>query len=93
MKIALLVHSDSGDRVSVAEFADFCEYEEVHNISMAKIEDDLKIRDLGWLAWCSEKRRGKTELDFNAWRQQVTGVSITTEEAKIGPLERTQPIG
>jgi hypothetical protein len=93
MKIALSVTTTDGVRTSVAEFADFVKYEEIHNVSMAKIEDDLKVRDLAWLAWHSEKRRNVTSLEFHAWTETVEAISISTEEAKIGPLERTQPTG
>ena len=93
MKIALSITTADGTRISVAEFADFVKYEETHNVSMAKIEDDLKVRDLAWLAWHSEKRRKVTTLDFHAWTETVEGISISAEEGKIVPLASTQPTG
>jgi hypothetical protein len=94
VKFALLIHGTDGTpRKSVAEFADFIKFEEVHNISMAKIEDNLKVRDLAWLGWHSEKRRGKTALSFDAWIETVESIAIDSGEEPIVPLEKTQPTG
>jgi len=94
MKFALLVHGTDGKpRKSIAEFADFVKFEEVHNISMAKIEDDLKVRDLAWLAWHSEKRRQQTALTFDQWIETVESISMDSGEDRIVPLESTQPTG
>ena len=94
MKLALVVYNGEGEsRNSLAEFVDFVKYEEVHNVSMSKVEQDIKVRDLAWLAWHSEKRRNKTALDFNAWLEQVSNISLDAGEGTIVPLEMTQPTG
>lgn len=93
MKIALVVITPTERRKVVCEFADFVKYEEVHNVSMATIESNLKTRDLAWFAWHSEKRRGTTPLDFESWCGTVEGISIDTEDEKLGPLESSQAIG
>lgn len=93
MKIALVVKTAQGDRKAVCEFADFIKYEEVHNVSMATIETNLRTRDLAWFAWHSEKRRKVTTLDFDAWCETVEAISIDTEDEKLGPLESNQPTG
>lgn len=93
MKIALVVTTATERRKVVCEFADFIKYEEVHNVSMANIESNLKTRDLAWFAWHSEKRRKVTTLDFESWCETVEGISIDTEDEKLGPLESTQATG
>jgi len=94
MKLVLVVYDPQGEqRTAVAEFVDFVKYEEHHNISMSKVEQDIKVRDLAWLAWHSEKRRNKTALDFNAWLEQVSNISLDAGEGTIVPLEMTQPTG
>jgi len=93
MKIALQVVTKDGKRKVVCEFADFVKFEEVHNISMANIESNLKTRDLAWFAWHSEKRRKITTLDFDAWCETVDGINIDSEDEKLVPLESSQPTG
>lgn len=93
MKIALIVRTATGPRKALCEFADFVKYEEVHNISMANIESNLKTRDLAWFAWHSEKRRKLTTVDFDAWCETIDGIDIDTGEETIVPLESSQPTG
>jgi hypothetical protein len=59
---------------------------------MARIESDIKVRDLAWLAWHCEKRNKVTALEFDAWLETVEQISIEGEE-RIVPLESTQPTG
>ena len=95
MKLGLLVHANDGkQRLAVVQYADFCAFEEVHNCSMAKIEAEMKIRDLGWLAWHCEKRNKLHNLSFEVWREGVDMVSLgDSEDNKIVPLESSQPTG
>lgn len=94
MKLELSVEGNDGlKRVATAEFADFVKFEEVHNISMAKIEESLKVRDLAWLAWHSEKRRNKTALGFDDWCATIVSINIEMGGSEIAPLESPQPTG
>jgi hypothetical protein len=94
MKLVLMIWgTDDKERQCVAEFVDFVKYEEQHNISMSKVEQDIKVRDLAWLAWHSEKRRGNTQLNFDQWLETVSNISLDTGEGRIVPLEMTQPTG
>ena len=94
MKLALYIHAhDGGERECLAEFVDFVKYEEQHNVSMSKVEQDIKIRDLAWLAWHSEKRRGKPTLDFDKWLETIANIGVDSEAGRIVPLEKTPPTG
>lgn len=94
MKLVLWIHrSNDESQECVAEFVDFVKYEETHNVSMSKVEQDIKIRDLAWLAWHSEKRRNKTPLDFDKWLETVANISLDAGDGQIVPLEKTQPTG
>jgi hypothetical protein len=95
MKLGLTVHTHDGKkRTAVVQFADCVKYEEVHNISMSKVEEDMKIRDLAWLAWHCEKRNKLHSLDFDSWLETIENISIGNEsENVILPLESTQSIG
>jgi hypothetical protein len=93
MKIALIVRTTTESRKALCEFADFVKYEEVHNVSMANIETNLKTRDLAWFAWHSEKRRKVTALNFDDWCGTIEGIDIDTGEEPIVPLGSSQPTG
>ena len=93
MKIGLTVHGTDGKkRLAIVTFPDFIKYEEVHDVSMAKVEAQMRVRDLAWLAWQSEKRNKVTDLDFYAWTETVEIISAEGED-KIVPLEISQPTG
>ncbi len=93
MKLGLTVHGTDGKkRLAVVAFPDFVKYEEAHDVSMAKIEASMKVRDLAWLAWHCEKRNKVTALDFDAWLNTVEEIS-TGEDDTIVPLESSQPTG
>lgn len=94
MKLAIIVaHKDETDQTVIAEFADFIKYEEVHNVGLDKLMDNLRVRDIAWLAWHSQFRQKKTSLTWEEWPSTVAGVIIDTEEEKIVPLANSQPIG
>jgi hypothetical protein len=94
MKLGLTVHlGDGKERLAVVAFADFVKFEEVHNVSMAKVEAEMKVRDLAWLAWHCEKRNKVTDLPFDSWLDTVENITAAPEESKIVPLEKSQPTG
>ena len=94
MKLGLTVHGTDGKkRLAVVAFAAFVKYEETHNVSMAKVEAEMKVRDLAWLAWHCEKRNKVTALDFDAWLETVEEIGAAEGEERIVPLESTQPTG
>jgi hypothetical protein len=93
MKLGLTVHGTDGKkRLAVVAFADFVKYEEAHDVSMAKVEAEMKVRDLAWLAWHCEKRNKVTALGFDEWIDTVEQISAEGED-RIVPLESTQPTG
>jgi hypothetical protein len=93
MKLGLTVHGTDGKkRLAVVAFPDFVKYEEAHNVSMARVEAEMKVRDLAWLAWHCEKRNKVTALDFEGWIETVEQISAEGED-RIVPLESTQPTG
>ena len=94
MKLAVVVlGSDGKTRKACAEFADFVKFEEVHDISMVRIETNLKVRDLAWLTWHSEKRKSVTALEFDKWIETIENIEMDVEGGKIVPLESSQPTG
>jgi len=68
--------------------------ERTWNRSVAKLEEELRLTDIAWLAWHSEKRRGKTTEPFDpAWLNLVETVEIAEDEAGENPLDSAQSIG
>lgn len=93
MKLGLTVHGHDGKkRLAVVQFADFVKFEEVHNVSMAKVEAEMKVRDLAWLAWHCEKRNKLHTVDFDTWLNDVEEISAGGDNV-IVPLESSQPTG
>lgn len=93
MKLSLRVEYDGKEpEIVVAVFADFCVFEETHQRSVAKFETDLRLNDLGWLAWHVQKRTKKTSLEYSKWRETVTGVLPVGDDEPV-PLESSQQLG
>lgn len=59
----------------VASAADFVAFEEKYERSVARLEQELKLTDLVFLAWHSLKRQGKTSADMNTWLNEIDSVS------------------
>ena len=93
MKLGLVVVAGDQKRKVVVHFADFVKFEETFNVPMSSIESNLQTRHLAWFAWHSEKRAGKTTLDFDGWCATVDGILLDSEDEKLGPLESTPPTG
>lgn len=97
MKIELTVEYNDGTKKEVdAVFADFVAFERTWNRSVTKFEEELRLTDLAWLAWHSEKRTRKTSEQFEPnWIESVSTITIRENEDGKGtdPLVPTQPIG
>lgn len=59
----------------VASAADFVAFEEKYERSVARLEQELKLTDLVFLAWHSLKRQGKTSADMNTWLNEIDSVA------------------
>jgi hypothetical protein len=56
--------------------------EEKYNISIASLENNIKITHLLFLAWASESRTKATTLSFEEWVDTVESVSPSEEQKK-----------
>ena len=94
MKINLEVTTlDNVTVKATAQFADFIAFETEQNRSVANFQTELKLTDLAWLAWHSQKRTKKTILKFEEWIETVDSVEVGAESSAINPLENPQPTG
>lgn len=90
MRIDLRVTYQDGSAVdTAATTADLVAFEETFNRSVARIEAELRLTDVCWLAWRSVSRQGKTAADFHSWLESVDGVELVDSEADPVPLEST----
>jgi hypothetical protein len=78
VKIQLKVKFINGQSADVdAMFPDFIAFEKERRRSVVKLEADMQLTDLAWLAWHSEKRRGSTTLKFEPdWVSTVEAVEV-----------------
>lgn len=98
MKIRLKIRYSDGESKDVdAIFADFVAFERTWQRSVMKMEQEMRLTDLAWLAWHSEKRTKSTQKVFDPdWIQTVdTLETVTTDdEVKVdSPLGEDQPPG
>jgi len=99
MKIEMTIKYTDGTTKNVAAvFADFVAFERTWNRSVTKFEQELRLTDLAWLAWHSEKRNKVTQQPFDPdWIGIVSEIGIKedddTEKVGTDPLEMTQSLG
>lgn len=81
MKIGLKVEYLDGTTESVeAVFADFVGFERTWQRSVVRLETEMRLTDLAWLAWSALTHRGKTKLKFDPdWIATVAQVTPTDE--------------
>ena len=90
MKITLRVTYNDGAAVDTdATTADLVAFEDQFDRSVIRLESDLRLRDLCWLAWRSLTRQGKTAAEFGAWLETIDAVELTDGEVSPVPLEST----
>lgn len=93
MKIGMTVEYNDGKKEHVeAVFADFVAFERTWNRSVTRFESELRLTDLAWLAWHSEKRNKKTAAQFDPdWIETVAAIDLGDDGDDTFPLEQTQP--
>jgi hypothetical protein len=55
--------------------ADLIEFEEKFDLSIARLEKELKFTHLAFLAWAALQRTKKIDQEFKEWTQRISGVS------------------
>jgi hypothetical protein len=75
MQINLQVtYTDDSSKVVNAIAADLVAFETKFDLSIARLEQNVKLTHLLFLAWHVEHRLKQTALDFDAWIETVQGV-------------------
>ena len=66
--------ADQTDKTITASAADLIAFETEFNLSVAKLESEVRLTHLLFLAWHAEKRTKATGLEFSAWVETVEAV-------------------
>ena len=83
MRINLSIEQLDGTKQDVTASAiDLVRFEERYDISVAKLEKEMKLTHLLFLAHSSLKRQKKTDLEFEAWVETVEGVGASATDPK-----------
>jgi hypothetical protein len=83
MKINLrILFLDGNTKEITCSASDLVKFEDKFNISVSKIQDEVRITHLLFLAWSSEKRNKATGLDFEAWTEIVESVGASEIDPK-----------
>lgn len=72
--------ADQTDKTIAASAADLIAFESEFNLSVTKLQSEVRLTHLLYLAWHAEKRTKATDLDFNAWVEKVE--SVEAKETK-----------
>lgn len=75
-----VTYADGTNKSIVAKAADIVAFEERFNISMASLQNDVRLTHLLFLAWHAEKRSGDVKDDFEKWLDTVD--SVEADEQK-----------
>lgn len=83
MKINLrILFADGTSRDITCTASDLVKFEDKFNISISRLQEDVKVTYLLFLAWASESRRKATGLDFDAWTETVESVGASESDPK-----------
>lgn len=81
MNLAIVMQDGTTQEVT-AGAADIVKFEEKFDISISKLEKEMKITHLFYLAHSALKRQGKITLDFEAWLDTIEGIGASTKDPK-----------
>lgn len=83
MRMNLAIEMQDGTTQEVtASAADIVKFEDKFNMSISKLESEMKITHLFFLAYTALKRQGKTDLDFDGWLDTIEGIGASTKDPK-----------
>jgi hypothetical protein len=83
MRIFLEVEYTTGEKVNVAASAvDLMKFEEKFELSIVKLDKEVKLTHLMFLAWASLNRQKLTKLDFEQWAETVEVIGLSEQDPK-----------
>jgi len=83
MRINLEIEQVDGTKQEVTASAiDLVKFEERYDISVSRLDKEMKLTHLLFLAHTSLKRQNKTALDFESWLETVESVGASAKDPK-----------
>ena len=77
MNINLRLNYLDGSTKDVSAGApDIVAFESKFDLSIARLEQNIRMTHLFFMGWNVERRTGATPLDFDAWIETVAGVEM-----------------
>jgi len=67
-------YTDNTTKEIAAKASDIVAFEERFDISMASLQNEVRLTHLLFLAWHSEKRTGVTKENFEKWVDSVESI-------------------
>ena len=85
MRMQLEVELEDGTKKPVrVTMSDMVKFEAKHDLSSAKLGQEMKISHLLWLAWSALTREKEVSVDFDTWVEGVAGVGAVDPKASKG---------
>jgi hypothetical protein len=79
MNINLQLTYDNGtEKLISAQASDLVAFETKFDMSIARLEKEVKLTHFLFIAYSAEKRTKSTDLDFDAWVETVTQIEAKT---------------
>lgn len=66
---------DGSSETVSAVAADLIAFESHFDLSIARLENEMRLTHLLYIAWAVLNRTGKTKHEFEKWAENVAGVS------------------
>jgi hypothetical protein len=83
LKINLRIEYASGEAVEASATApDLVAFENKFDLSVTKLEDEMKVTHLLWLAWHALSRKKVTDKDFETWVEFVESIEPSDIDPK-----------
>jgi hypothetical protein len=84
MRISLRVEYQDGNKEEVrCSASDLVAFEDKYQRSVARLEHEMKLTDLLFIAWHSLNRQGITKKDFEAWLEDVESIMPSDADPKL----------
>jgi hypothetical protein len=71
---------DGTDNTVVAVAADLIAFETKFDLSIVKLESEIRLTHMFFLAWHVLKRTSQTEEDFEKWAESVSAVTEASQK-------------
>lgn len=72
----LIKFNDGTEKTVTANPADIVAFESHFNLSVAKLQSEIRLTHVFYLGWHVEKRTKETALDFEAWLETISIVEM-----------------